>query len=407
MNNNSFNKYLSVIFFIIIFFSCKKEEKNYDNSDKEYYELISSEKVASYTASQIKSIINTAAPDIIGEIDFLYDVEIYLVQYRTPNPHGKFVIASGVVLLPLGSGEEFPILSFQHGTVLKKLDAPSTVSFGKESGLLFATQGFITCLPDFLGLGSGEGIHPYLHSETEASATIDLIRASKEICGDCGIIPSEQLFLLGYSQGGHATMATHKMIEERYSNEFTVTASAPMAGPYDISGIMYDLTIKKAPYNEPAYVPYVLYSYDFAYNIYQDITKNFISPFDTILPLYFDENQKYSLSELSSILPDSKIPTGILTGEAYLELSDKTGKFYSAMQKNDLYDWKPLAPVYLFHCDCDSTVPNENSEKAYNFFKKNGVFDVELINPLPGGNHNTCALPSIIQAMNRFKTLKL
>ena len=43
-------------------------------------------------------------------------------------------------------------------------------------------------------------------------------------------------FLTGYSQGGHVTMAAHRELETFHTNEFTVTACAPCAGPYDLGG---------------------------------------------------------------------------------------------------------------------------------------------------------------------------
>ncbi|MBO0155283.1 hypothetical protein J0688_25075, partial [Vibrio parahaemolyticus] len=47
--------------------------------------------------------------------------------------------------------------------------------------------------------------------------------------------PSSHLFITGYSQGGHVAMATHKVIERDYAREFTVTASGPMSGPYNLA----------------------------------------------------------------------------------------------------------------------------------------------------------------------------
>ena len=67
-----------------------------------------------------------------------------------------------------------------------------------------------------IGLGEGEGIHNYMHAETEASATIDLIIYGKELAYELlGVSSNNQLFLFGYSQGGHATMAAVKEIEEK------------------------------------------------------------------------------------------------------------------------------------------------------------------------------------------------
>ena len=74
----------------------------------------------------------------------------------------------------------------------------------------------------------GEGDHNYCHSETEASAIIDLILASKDFAESQGMGIGEQVFLMGYCKGGHATMAAVKEIEQNYANEIALTASCPI-----------------------------------------------------------------------------------------------------------------------------------------------------------------------------------
>ena len=49
------------------------------------------------------------------------------------------------------------------------------------------------------------------------------------------------------------------MIEEDYYDEFNITISLPMAGPYDMSGTMVDVMLDNTePYGKPYYLPYVL-----------------------------------------------------------------------------------------------------------------------------------------------------
>lgn len=85
-------------------------------------------------------------------------------------------------------------------------------------------------LPDYLGLGDSPGRHLYCHSKTEATASIDLYVLQK-LCQLKNVLYNDQLFIFGYSQGGHAAMATTREIQLNHSDEFTITASAPMSGP--------------------------------------------------------------------------------------------------------------------------------------------------------------------------------
>ena len=73
-----------------------------------------------------------------------------------------------------------------------------------------------------------------MHAESEARSVVDMVLALPAYLSKYGYSWNQQLFLSGYSQGGHGTMAAHQMLEADYPN-IPVTASAPMAGPYDLS----------------------------------------------------------------------------------------------------------------------------------------------------------------------------
>ena len=60
-------------------------------------------------------------------------------------------------------------------------------------------------------------------------------------------------------------MALHKEIEENYSDEFTVTASAPMSGPYSMSEEMIDFTLGEEEYASVSYLAWIVLAYQVAY----------------------------------------------------------------------------------------------------------------------------------------------
>ena len=55
-------------------------------------------------------------------------------------------------------------------------------------------------------------------------------------CSDNQVAINEQLFITGYSQGGYASMAVHKYLENPSIHE--VTAASHMSGPYNLSHVM-------------------------------------------------------------------------------------------------------------------------------------------------------------------------
>ena len=45
-------------------------------------------------------------------------------------------------------------------------------------GVIAAGNGYFTVMADYLGMGEGEGFHPYIHARSQATAAIDLSKAA-------------------------------------------------------------------------------------------------------------------------------------------------------------------------------------------------------------------------------------
>lgn len=390
--------------FFYIFSSCTKEETEPEHIFKRG-QVLSSNLTISFTSQQVKALFESVG--LTGGVNYEYDVDLYSLKYETISALGEETYASGLLIIPKNTNGALPLVNYHHGTILNTNAVPSKNIFGSgfEVGLMFGVEGYAICVPDYLGLGDSEGLHPYMHAKSEATSSIDMLRAAKNQCSEIGVELNEQLFLLGYSQGGHAAMATQKEIETNYSNEFAITANAPLAGPYDVSGIMAELIFKKESYITPGFLPYMLYSYNSVYNLYADVSDVLISPYNENLPLFFDGNSTETLTDVNLQMP--AIPSDILTNEEYLNIQNKTNtKFWDALKDNDLYDWTPLAPIQMCHCDGDETVPFANSEKALNYFIAEGVSNATLINPFPSGTHRSCFIPSILATKEWFATMK-
>ena len=215
------------------------------------------------------TFINTIEPSVLMAVSGLsltYSVDTYKIVYETTDVDGSATVASGAFCIPVSPEcQGFPIAVYEHGTSLRKVDVPSEDIQETYIGRIFAAGGYQVVMPDYLGMGESPGLHPYCHGESEATATLDMIRAVREaqFLGEIpGMEPDNgELFLTGYSQGGHAAMATHKHIEENnLLEEFNVIASAPCSGPYEITGAMAD-TILAASYSNPGYIVYIMASY--------------------------------------------------------------------------------------------------------------------------------------------------
>jgi hypothetical protein len=353
-----------------------------------------------YSVSELANYFKQMGVPLVPESG----VDIYLVTYETVTARGLPSWATGALLVPQIHTKPLPLLSYQHGTVLKRNQVPSLEdNVERFIGLALAGTGYMVVIPDYLGLGLSQGMHPYIHADSEASAVIDMLRAARTFCAARSIALNGQLFLAGYSQGGHATLAAQREMELHLTNEFPITASAPMAGPYDVSGTMAQLFLSGQPYVSPCYVPYVVFAYHEAYGVYDDLTLVFKAPYATTLPPLFDG--LHDEGQVNALMPP--IPSQIFQPDYLTAVKDNPSHpFNRALRQNDLWDWKPLALTRFYHCHGDTTVPYANSEVALREFQARGAPRVELVDPYPEGNHNTGAPYCLLAAKLWFDTLK-
>lgn len=319
-----------------------------------------------------------------------YDVKIYEIIYNSTYADGSPVLASGLYFMPVGAQNEVPLVSYHHGTLIKK---EREIGFWREQNFCigFATGGYAVARPDYHGLGKGERRHLYCHAESEAQAVLDMLRAVKELNIINKDKVSNKLFLTGYSQGGHTTMAVHKSIQESYQEEFELVASAPMSGPYDLAGMQSGIIHKE--YSHPSYLPYLLYGYQEAYGLFDNINDAFVAPYDTLLTeLYSGE---HTLKYINTLLPS--IPKHILNSQLVNDFeNNNNSSINKLLVENSVYDWAPQRPVMLCYCKKDEQVNYKNAKIAYKTMKNNGSNLIRKRNAAKNLGHVPCAYVSVM-----------
>ncbi|MCY7409961.1 MAG: T9SS type A sorting domain-containing protein [Chitinophagales bacterium] len=366
--------------------------------------LVSYNLIKTYSTGQIDSVLSAnGIPPLF--LPTTYDIDIYKVVYNTLDADSLPIIASGALFIPKNNQCKAPLMSYQHGTISVKTAVPSTLnSLEVLIGETSASDGAVVTMPDYLGLGDSPGLHPYMNAETEARATADLLVVAKEICSDLGVVLNDQLFLLGYSQGGHSTMAAHQMIQESYGNYFKVTASVPMSGPYDVSGLQAQTISQNVEYPNPGYLPYFLLAYNSVYHIYASNSDFLASPYDVTIPPLFDGT--HELSEVNAIMPS--IPNQILV-PALLDSFNTYPDYrlYKYLKLNDTYNWKADAPIRMFYCEADMDVNYLNSFVAYDTLTANGSVSVSKFSSGPLLDHSGCVFPSLLSAKAFIDSFRL
>ncbi len=132
------------------------------------------------------------------------------VDYWTEDARGKPIQASGAVFVPTGKAPAggWPVVAYTHGTTGFGPGCGGQ-SFADAEPNRFVSRlvknGYAVVAPDYVGLGPMHvGVHPYLNIRSEATATIDLFTAARQVEPTL----SKKWAVMGESQGGHAALAT-------------------------------------------------------------------------------------------------------------------------------------------------------------------------------------------------------
>jgi pimeloyl-ACP methyl ester carboxylesterase len=370
-------------------------------------ELVSYEKISFISADQLTATYG---------IPFNNGVDFYRVLYSSRDITGAQDTLSGLACIPDDLSLSYPTLIYQHGTVGSREDVPSNLQGGYQIAEIFGGLQYVSIAPDFVGLGTGRGVHPYVHADSEAWAATDMLQALEELSTELDLIRNDQLFLTGYSQGGHAAMALHRSLEQDFQDQYQVTAAAPASGPYSISGKMIDFTLSDMDYFTPAYLASVTISIQAAYplelaeftleNIFNEVYVNRIKEFrDELIDLWSLNEFLIQLlnTNTGNVQPKDMLKPEILDAI----LNEPTHPMSIALQDNDVYDWTPEAPTRLYYCDGDEQVFFENALLAEEVMNANGATDLEAVNVGAGLDHNDCVTPAITNTVFFFGSLKM
>jgi len=354
------------------------------------------EPIGSYTSGEVSYLASIfQIPAVVYTAE--YAVDAYRVTYDMPYLDSTISV-SGALFIPQGIDSlcSLPVLTYMHGTIFERTDAPSFLPIEGRLGFLMASPGFIVLMPDYVGLGTSDLMHPYVHAKSEADAGLYLLQAAETLGEELGYSFNGEFFSSGYSQGGHASMAFSRELETNWSDTYPLTASAPLSGPYDISGTQFLQTFENISYSNPAYLAYNIIGWNSYYgNLYEDLSEIFQEPYATELPGMFDgETSGQEINNYLPFLLSDLLQPGLIDEI----ISNPNHPFNLAAIDNDVYQWVPQSPMKIYYCTQDEQVFYENSLIAEAWMTENGALNVTTSNGGPF-NHSDCAGPAIIGGM--------
>lgn len=396
-------------------------------------------RIASFSTADLINAanLNSTSSQILDLIvDPECGVDVHQIRYNTVDPANQPTTASGALMIPTRTNAACqgprPIVVYTHGTAVEKSYNIADLSNPDNGeGLLiaatFAAQGYIVVAPNYAGYDTSTlPYHPYLHADQQAKDTYDALIAARSALPTStapSIADDGRLFITGYSQGGFVAMATHRLMQ---TNGVTVTASAPMSGPYALAALGDAVFQGQVVGSAPLFVSWVMTTYQRVYgNIYAAPTDAFEAQYatgiDALLPTTGTRSQLYDEGHLpreqlfNSTPPDpsyaaytpattpsdlapvfaigfgtSPLITNAFRG-SYLQdsLAHPDGGFPAAtdglppaapanplriaFKANDLRNWSPTAPVMLCAGHDDPTVLYMNTELMQRYWTNAGV----------------------------------
>jgi Secretory lipase len=374
------------------------------------------------------------------------DVLTYDVRYETVGGAGEATTASAALMVPTGLGDRCtgarPIVLYAHGTTTDLKFSMANLQNTETLFLtaFFASQGYIVVAPNYAGYDTSTlPYHPFLIADQQSKDMIDALTAARTALPLAAATLTKdngKLFITGYSEGGHVAMATHRAMQ---AAGMTVTAAAPMSGPYALAAFVDAVIYGEVNGGAPISSTFLFTAYQHAYgNMYADpadvFSAQYATGIDSLLPTTTLRSQLYATGKLpefalfsstppapeyaditppatpadlapvfavgfgtdnlllnsyrlqylqdAQVYPDGGFPT-LTSG---LAATASQVPWRRALQKNDLRNWVPTAPVQLCGGALDPIAFYFNTQLMQNYWNHNApatasiaVIDLESI----------------------------
>ena len=217
-------------------------------------------------------------------------IDLYRLEYRTIDPAQRPITASGLLAVPSDHARASLVVSFTPGTELARSGAPST-SLDPEDGfviapaLIYASAGFVVSAPDYLGMGTGPGPHPFMDVSSETTATLDMLRAARQFAEQQQRRLARPVLVTGFSQGAFPALGLARELGDGNDVWFRLGAVAPISAPYHWSQWVREAVTgisTVAPKTATVYLAYFSVAWNRLHRLYA-------SPADWYQALYADD----------------------------------------------------------------------------------------------------------------------
>ncbi len=280
--------------------------------------------------------------------------------YESIDVDGNPITLSGKVLLP-ADGKIKRCILVSHFTIGSNIEAPSN-SFPLEGVLV--KLGYALIIPDYIGYGvTVDKVHPYLVMDLTARNVLDMYKAVIPFLEKAGCVPQhDDIYLMGYSQGGATTMAVQHLIEH-HDEDVKIRRVFAGGGPYDVKAT-YDRFVETNVASYPCAVPIMMQGMVVGNKLNLDMSELMAPHIYENLDEWVN-SKRYTAKQLNELM-GSRVTSDLLTAKGMDRTSKEVSELYKAMTNNSIlsYSWTPEAPVYIMHSIDDESVPYDNAARA-------------------------------------------
>ena len=297
-----------------------------------------------------------------------YGADSYRLEYATVDVRNRPTTASGLLLLPRGGARELRTVVYEHGTASNRDDAPSMqhAGFVTSPALTYAAAGFAVVAPDYLGLGTGPGPHPWMDVPSETTASLDMLRAARAFLqgADAGHTMGRDVLVTGFSQGASAALGLSRALDDGAAPWFRLQAVAPVSGAYAFREVEIPALLggELNPKSSTLYSAYLLVSWNRLHHLYDSPSEVFRSPYDAGIEQLFDG--EHAGPELMAGTPD--VPEALLTDKGMDLLRNPSDEFAAALHTADglCTGWDPDVSLRLYAMPGDDEAATANTDRC-------------------------------------------
>jgi acetyl esterase/lipase len=217
---------------------------------------------------------------------------------------------------------------------------------------------------------------------------VDLLRAVRDRLVQQARYVPQDLFLLGFSQGGHASLAALQRLEADPVDGVLPRATASIAGLHALLEISFPAAVDGGSPRSSAYIGYVVTA--FARASGQPLHSIAASPWSERLQALFDGSR--TLAEVAAVLPAD--PRDLLLAEVLADIAQRrTTWFAEALLDNSVDGWIPRSPIRFYYGTDDIDASPADAIETAERMRQLGA-DAQAIS-VGAADHNSTAFAAV------------